>query len=395
MNMEDAHVTISHLGVENLALFGVFDGHGGREVAAFCQKHLPDVLKRLVAEVQPEELRPDRELQEEAGGCLGKALTASFHEIDDMLRAPETRRELAALKRVVDEPVGDEAASSTDGAVSLGNRRGVGEPVGDEAASSTDGEAPPGQQPRLVSYLETSIKQDLKSARDKGALTRDEASQVMMKTMLLKRLKAQTNQQPEASASDSSSAENVGCTAVCILLWESGVICANAGDSRAVLCRRGQAVDLSHDHKPNDDPERRRIEAAGGYVEEIPVGPRMHYRVNGNLNLSRAIGDLTYKAQPDLLPEQQIICSTPDIICEELTADDEFIVLACDGIWDMKSSQEVCDFVAEGLREERAIEVIVECLLDDCISDNLKETSGLGGDNMTCVVVKLEHSPAQ
>lgn len=63
---------------------------------------------------------------------------------------------------------------------------------------------------------------------------------------------------------------------------------ANAGDSRAVLCRAGAAVDLSEDHKPEDDRERERIQAAGGTVTADG-------RVNDGLNLSRAIGDHIYK----------------------------------------------------------------------------------------------------
>ena len=58
---------------------------------------------------------------------------------------------------------------------------------------------------------------------------------------------------------------------------------ANAGDSRCVLCRAGKAIDLSLDHKPEDEPERQRIEKAGGFVT-------VDGRVNGNLNLSRALG---------------------------------------------------------------------------------------------------------
>lgn len=59
---------------------------------------------------------------------------------------------------------------------------------------------------------------------------------------------------------------------------------ANAGDSRCVLCRAGKAVDLSIDHKPEDEAERNRIEKAGGNVT-------VSGRVNGGLNLSRAIGN--------------------------------------------------------------------------------------------------------
>lgn len=61
------------------------------------------------------------------------------------------------------------------------------------------------------------------------------------------------------------------------------VFIANAGDSRAVLCRDALAKDLSEDHKPEDEKEKERIVKAGGEV--TPDG-----RVNGGLNLSRALG---------------------------------------------------------------------------------------------------------
>ena len=65
------------------------------------------------------------------------------------------------------------------------------------------------------------------------------------------------------------------------------IICANAGDSRSILVTGGQVVALSEDHKPDNLPEKNRIEAAGGFVEES--------RVNGSLALSRALGDFEYK----------------------------------------------------------------------------------------------------
>lgn len=78
---------------------------------------------------------------------------------------------------------------------------------------------------------------------------------------------------------------------------------ANAGDSRAVMCRSGKAIALSIDHKPTSDSERKRIEAAGGFVSEIGG----ICRVNGNLNLSRAIGDLRYKTNDKIAASKQII----------------------------------------------------------------------------------------
>ena len=99
---------------------------------------------------------------------------------------------------------------------------------------------------------------------------------------------------------------------------------------------------MSIDHKPEDDDERRRIEKAGGKVTADG-------RVNGGLNLSRAIGDHSYKLNKELQLESQMITSLPDIKKLELNDDDEFMVLACDGIWNSMSSQEVVDYVKERL----------------------------------------------
>lgn len=83
---------------------------------------------------------------------------------------------------------------------------------------------------------------------------------------------------------------------------------ANAGDSRAVLCRAGgRAEALSFDHKPQQDRELNRINNAGGFVNQFG-------RVNGNLNLSRSIGDLKYKQVPGIHPSGQMITAEPDIV---------------------------------------------------------------------------------
>jgi len=71
---------------------------------------------------------------------------------------------------------------------------------------------------------------------------------------------------------------------------------ANAGDSRTVLSRGGTAKELSLDHKPENPIEKERVTKAGGFISEG--------RINGNLNLSRAIGDLEYKKNPDLKPQE-------------------------------------------------------------------------------------------
>ena len=99
---------------------------------------------------------------------------------------------------------------------------------------------------------------------------------------------------------------------------------------------------MSFDHKPEDEPEFERIRKAGGRVSTDG-------RVNGGLNLSRAIGDHGYKTNEDLPAEEQMISALPDIKTLTLTEEDEFMVLACDGIWNFMTNDEVRDFVKERL----------------------------------------------
>jgi serine/threonine protein phosphatase PrpC len=101
---------------------------------------------------------------------------------------------------------------------------------------------------------------------------------------------------------------------------------------------------------------------------------------------------LEYKKRTDLGPDQQIISGTPDVLTETITPQDEFLVCACDGVWDVMTNQEVVDFVRVRMQRRRgaSISEIVEELLDKCISPDPKETQGLGCDNMTCVIVDLK-----
>lgn len=190
-------------------------------------------------------------------------------------------------------------------------------------------------------------------------------------------------------------ADNVGCTCVTACITDRHIITANAGDSRAVLCRNGRAVALSEDHKPNAPGEKARIIAAGGYLEQQGGANGAMYRVNGNLNLSRALGDLEYKKDRRRGPEAQIISGTPDVEVFDRTDQDEFILICCDGVWDVKTNQEAVDFVRDRMPPsgqvgaEGKIQEILEQLLDRCLSPNLQTTRGLGGDNMTAVLVRF------
>ena len=122
---------------------------------------------------------------------------------------------------------------------------------------------------------------------------------------------------------------------------------------------------------------------AGGFVE--------FNRVNGNLALSRALGDFAFKTKPELAAEKQIISPEPEVVVREITEDLQFVVLACDGIWDVLSNQEVADFVIHRLAQGLEPELICEELMTRCLASD-SSMGGLGCDNMTVILICFLHN---
>lgn len=188
--------------------------------------------------------------------------------------------------------------------------------------------------------------------------------------------------------------DNVGCTAVACLVQNDTLIVANAGDSRVVLCRNGKAIECSQDHKPNLQTEAARIQRAGGYIVEQNLGTQIIHRINGDLSLSRSIGDLRFKKNAQLPFEEQMVSCVPDMFSCKRQLGDEFMVLACDGIWDVFSSQQVVDLVSMDLGAIRRGELhptdVVCKILDSCLASDPMQSGGIGGDNMTMILIVFE-----
>lgn len=123
--------------------------------------------------------------------------------------------------------------------------------------------------------------------------------------------------------------ETVGSTSVAALVCSSHIIVANCGDSRAVLCRGKEPMALSVDHKPNREDEYARIEVAGGKVIQWNG-----HRVFGVLAMSRSIGDRYLK--PWIIPD-------PEVMFIPRAKEDECLILASDGLWDVMTNEEVCE----------------------------------------------------
>lgn len=183
-------------------------------------------------------------------------------------------------------------------------------------------------------------------------------------------------------------ANGVGCTACVALITKTEIYVANSGDSRSVLCAKKTAIPMSEDHKPDLDKEKNRIENAGGFVEDG--------RVKGILNLSRSLGDLEYKLNKALSPSEQMITCVPDIKVEKIENETEFLIIACDGIWDCLTNEKAVSTFREkvispstgkGLKVK--IGKIVGDVLDSILATDLGNAEGIGCDNMTCILIQF------
>ena len=282
--MEDSHISDLDKGTNSKThVFGVFDGHGGKEVAQFVKVHFTEELVNNSSY---------------KSGNLKKALAETFLRMDEMLVENAGKIELkkyAKQSKEEDEVINLREKNSNNKQMDL-------------------------------------FRQLLGNGKDE--------EEIAMMT---------------------------GCTASVCAIDENSkkIFFANAGDSRAVLCKNGVAYPMTVDHKPDLESEKNRIYKADGWVSEG--------RVKGNLNLSRSLGDLEYKQNKKLPPEDQMITANPEIVVEPLTDDINFIVIACDGVWDCMTNQEICDFINERLKKDpkQNLSKIIEEIMDKILATDI------------------------
>lgn len=170
----------------------------------------------------------------------------------------------------------------------------------------------------------------------------------------------------------SISYDEAGTTCLVALLSDKELIVANVGDSRGVLCDKdGNAIPLSHDHKPYQLKERKRIKKAGGFISF-----NGSWRVQGILAMSRSLGDYPLKKLNVVIPD-------PDVLTFDLDkTQPEFMILASDGLWDAFSNEEAVRFIRERLDEPHfgAKSIVLQAFYRGC------------PDNITVMVVKFKKS---
>ena len=329
------------------AVIGVFDGHGGSDVAEICGSHIPSMVASALSQPTPSLPRD--------------ALSGTFLAIDTALMSPPAEM-----------PAVGAAAGAAPGAAAVVVTSRTAAVVAAVASFVT------------LLYCRSTGKGTAVTAFAAVASAAGAALAAVRQSP-----RPSSNADALKTTAAAVDATEVGATAICAVVNASeggaSVCMANAGDCRAVASVRAGATAeaISTDHKPTVRAEKRRILLADSPLGSVDRAGR----INGELDFSRAIGDLRFK-RAELPAEQQVVTAVPEC-CEVCLEAGGLLLLACDGVWDVLSNEEAIQIVRrERARDSAATTAALCCrLLDDCLARG--ERAKAGSDNMTCVLIEV------
>ncbi|GAA5940454.1 PP2C family serine/threonine-protein phosphatase [Sporobolomyces koalae] len=354
--MEDAHSFIyDFAGVRGQGFFAVYDGHAGKKAAEWCGLNFHQYLLD--------------NLRKEPDTPVPQLLNATFHQADAKLSEVSAEEgthsgctAVTCFLRLEDES-GKAAAQAS----------GVECPPVDEVTHGKVRDNDSALEEAKQDGIETADSNPREALRQVGeddSQGSDQASSHGIKNKIKSILTGSaTSKSPSptttspAHTGEKHTHADVDGPAQVVSAAKRTLYTANAGDARAVLSRNGQAVRLSHDHKASDAKEAERIDQAGGFI--------MNQRVNGYLAVSRSLGDSAMK---------QFVVGSPYTTETTLGPEDDYLIVACDGLWDVCSDQEAVDLLKEsGITDAQEAS---KKLVDYALSRN-------STDNITVLVVYL------
>lgn len=309
--MEDRFVINDNINNTGVALFAVFDGHGGEFAANYAKEKLVQNLYNKVVEIKdliagkPVKEIKKQHCEEEEKKDDSKPTTPALSERRKSFRKTSSTTDecIRGAKEITDKEL-------------LNRLDNLARPITREVRHTKS---------IMVKEKPTTHYFDKFGTIDYGKLLTDEV--LAVDHLLVETAK--------------KSMDVAGTTALIAILEDSKLIVANVGDSRGVMCDgRGNAIPLSFDHKPQQMRERKRIKEAGGFVTFNGV-----WRVAGILATSRALGDYPLK-------DKKLVIADPDVLTFDLNDHKpSFIILASDGLWDTFSNEEAVAFIKERLHE--------------------------------------------
>ena len=392
--MEDAAIVLPNF-EKNTSLFGILDGHGGSIVSEFVSVNFKNILIRL---------------DSYKNGYIENALSETFLIMDELLKNKKinnfiytTHNSKEKQKELIKK---QNSENGNENIVKLRFESGIFEfdlnqinlSIGGEDTSTTiyEYKRKNSTTPKHKDESNDIKIEDIffeKGGKQNAALNTlplfedvfDKKSYDINFNNNDIKLQLKTNVSSSSKFSlDNLVASEMGTTANIMLIKNGIIYIANVGDSLSVMYKNKKAYNLNREHQTIIESEKEKEKKSGAQI----VG----YRINGMLNLTRAIGDLKFKSNSNLKRHEQSVISLPEITKIEDTDGIDFIIMGCDGVWDCVKRQLVCDFVDRQIREnpDKKLSDILKVIFDRCVSQVWGVV--LGTDNMSCIIVQFLHN---
>ena len=377
--MEDAAIVLPNY-EKNTSLFGVLDGHGGSIISEFVAVNFKNILIRTEAYKK---------------GNYEQALSETFLIMDELLKSKKINNFIYTThnsKEKLKEITKDEKTKKKDSIVKLRFETGIYEFDLDQIDLNIEGEG------TVTTIFEHKLKQnkekngEMNSTADESKLNQSKLSKNSIelikeeekesKSLKIDDIFFEKSGKQNASLNGLPSFEDVfdihqmelnfepkidelkltnnkssskiiyngnlianemGTTANIMLIKNGIIYIANAGDSLSIMYKNKKAYNLNKEHQTIIESEKQRVLKSGAYITGC--------RINGMLNLTRAIGDLKFKSNINLKRHEQSVIALPEITKIEDTEGIDFIIMGCDGVWDCVKRQMVCEFVEKEIKE--------------------------------------------
>lgn len=361
---EDRHVSCADLFPG--PVFGIFDGHGGTFTADFLARHL---VKTVVSVLH-------QHVEDKALAFLQTSREQSFQEqrrkraiVEQVIMLRQQLAELETLNAC-------DSTKSADEMQHLVNQLASAISQIDDEVSQIDSEQAARRHERRIWYQEhhTLFLRSFHEAFERvdSLILKKNPSRDGSTALLAWFLTDTASFSSDEDNEQSPEARQQQTETLTFYL-------ANVGDCRAVMCRNGQGLALTSDHKPDRPDERKRIEKAGGFVSKIAGIARVYSAAGAGLAIDREAS--TYLAVSRAFGDRSLKTPTPLVSCEPdikrvtVHSDDLFLLLACDGIWDVLSEQDAIAIALPHFHDAKAAaNAIVKAAYKKGSADNLTVT---------------------
>ena len=390
--MEDAAIILSNFDKKNTSLFGILDGHGGSIISQFVAYNLKALLIRT---------------ESYKNGNYEQALIESFLLMDDILKDPiindflsksqyqkhlkitiQNKKEGNFVKFFYQSNSIEYNLTNVFNNLSHNSKKKVFTTIYSDTKINNDlnisGLQTNTTTPNIEKMLEDPISDE---TEEKQGVEIDENFYEEKFLINLKNNNFE-NVPKKILKKDSINkiiADLMGTTANIMLIKNNNLYLANVGDSLSVMyTKNGKTIKLNREHKTTLKSETERIEKSGNEIK--------NKRINGILNLARALGDLEFKKNNEIGRNEQSVISYPEITKISNMDDIDFIIMGCDGVWDCHPDKEKFCHEIKQIIKNNPKEKLSD-ILQNQFDEDISKVNGvpIGTDNMSCIIIQFKH----